>query len=406
MSVPVIFRSTDTSAGALSNAVGSLASILDQVLVTGNATQTLTSLTHAAGTITGTLAAHGYAPGDIVSISGAVEDEYNGRVTILTTPLTSTFTYAPVGGNPASSPATGTLKGNTPATKAGLGWQLIATGTNVRCYRPRFGTRFYLGIDDNVNAYECRVRGFVPQTAAGVGPGTGTEPFPTAAQQTNGLFWQKTVNTAGNRAWTIAGDDRSLFVHVNVDPTAASSASGFWNMGFFGDIGTYKSGDAYNCLIIGKITSVTSVLGDRWDTVAAGFTAATGGHYMPRTAAQTGTSISVNLYSDMTRNSAQFPGAGTPHQTTQAFPERLSGGLVLLRFHIAEPTIGPRGWLKGLWNPACSANALLQGGNGNHEEAFTGQSALAGKTFEYRHETANGTYSALVLETTPNTAWI
>lgn len=406
MSVPVIFRSTDTSAGSLSNANGSLTTILDQVLVTGNATQTLTSLTHSAGTITGTLAAHGYIVGDIVSISGAVEDEYNGRVTILTTPLTSTFTYAPVGANPASSPATGTLKGNTPATKAGLGWQLIATGTNVRCYRPRFGTRMYFGIDDNVNVYEARVRGFETQTAAGVSTATGTGPYPTAAQQTNGLTWQKTVNTAGNREWIIAGDDRSVFFHVNADPTAAGSAFGFWQLGFWGDIGTYKASDAYNNLIVGKIASVASILSDRWDTVASFNTALTGGHYMPRTAAQTGTSIGVNLYTDVVRNSSQFPGAGTINQSIQAFPERISGMMVLCRYHIVEPAIGPRGWIKGLWNPACSVNAMMQAGGPYHGDTLNGASGLLGKTFEYRHETAQSAYCAIVFETPSGATWL
>lgn len=403
MSIPVLYRSTDASAGALSNATGSLVSILDQVLITGNATQTLTSLTHAGGVISGTLAAHGYAVNDQVSISGAVEDEYNGRITIATVPTSGTFTYAPVGANPASSPATGTLKGNTPATKAGLGWQLIASGTGVRCYRARFGTRMYFGIDDNVNAYEARVRGFETQTAAGVSTATGTGPFPTAAQGTNGLFWQKTVNTAGNRPWLILGDDRAIIFQANIDPTVASSAAGFWQMGFFGDIGTYKSADAYNCLLVGKITSVATVLGDRWDVVTTGFTAATGGHYMPRTAAQTGTSVSVNLYSDVARIASGFPGLGGVNQTCQTYPERLSGMMTICRFHVFEPSIGPRGWIRGLWNPAHNTNGLVATGV-THEDGYTGSSALAGRTFEMRHIVPNGGYGACVIETPSNQA--
>ena len=62
------------------------------------------SITRTSGVATATLAAHGYAVGDKVTISGATETEYNGEQTI-TAVTTNTFSY-PVTGSPAT-PATG-----------------------------------------------------------------------------------------------------------------------------------------------------------------------------------------------------------------------------------------------------------------------------------------------------------
>lgn len=71
------------------------------------------TITSAAGTATFTTAAaepHGYSTNDVVSISGADQDEYNDDFTITVTSAT-TFTFA-VSGAPAS-PGTGTIKAST-----------------------------------------------------------------------------------------------------------------------------------------------------------------------------------------------------------------------------------------------------------------------------------------------------
>jgi hypothetical protein len=68
------------------------------------ATTAAITITRASSTATATLAAHGYANGDKVVISGAVQTEYNGTFTISNV-TTNTFDYT-VSGTPAT-PATG-----------------------------------------------------------------------------------------------------------------------------------------------------------------------------------------------------------------------------------------------------------------------------------------------------------
>lgn len=79
------------------------------VTVTGANTFTITvsgtPSSPASGTITSTLH-HKYSTGDLVTVSGASQSEYNGTVTITVTGV-GTFTYT-VAGTPAS-PATGTI---------------------------------------------------------------------------------------------------------------------------------------------------------------------------------------------------------------------------------------------------------------------------------------------------------
>lgn len=68
---------------------------------------TVSSITRsgAVATLT-TAAAHNLVVGDKVVISGATETEYNGTITVVSVPTTTTFTYA-VSGTP-TTPATGT----------------------------------------------------------------------------------------------------------------------------------------------------------------------------------------------------------------------------------------------------------------------------------------------------------
>ncbi|HEY0181250.1 MAG TPA: hypothetical protein VGC09_00445 [Rhodopila sp.] len=73
------------------------------------AQETISSLAWAAGTVTATTsAAHGYSIGQDVVISSAVPAAYNGSVTILTVPSSTTFTYA-LAANPGAATAPGVI---------------------------------------------------------------------------------------------------------------------------------------------------------------------------------------------------------------------------------------------------------------------------------------------------------
>lgn len=76
---------------------------------------TLTSLTQAAGVATGTVgaAADNPAPGDIVTIRGAAQPEYNGDFTVIANPSATTFTYGIDADASTISPATGDIQAGT-----------------------------------------------------------------------------------------------------------------------------------------------------------------------------------------------------------------------------------------------------------------------------------------------------
>lgn len=69
---------------------------------------TVSSLTYASGLVTVTFAhLHGLSTGDTVTVSGAVETDYNGTFAVTVTSTTA-LTYA-ISGTP-TTPATGTLR--------------------------------------------------------------------------------------------------------------------------------------------------------------------------------------------------------------------------------------------------------------------------------------------------------
>lgn len=72
-------------------------------------TQSVTSITRSSNTATVTTpSAHNVLEGDLITISGAGESQYNGIFTVKSAPTTTTFTYELFSGTP-TSPATGTI---------------------------------------------------------------------------------------------------------------------------------------------------------------------------------------------------------------------------------------------------------------------------------------------------------
>lgn len=66
------------------------------------------TLTSSAGTVTASCTSHGFSSGDVVSVVGANQTEYN-TTAIITVVNGNTFTYALSYGNTPASPATGTI---------------------------------------------------------------------------------------------------------------------------------------------------------------------------------------------------------------------------------------------------------------------------------------------------------
>jgi Head domain of trimeric autotransporter adhesin len=81
------------------------------VLINGNPTVTITSLTRSGATATATSVSHNLITGQEVFISGSNQAEYNGKWKITVT-SSSQFTFGPIGGLP-DTPATGTITAKT-----------------------------------------------------------------------------------------------------------------------------------------------------------------------------------------------------------------------------------------------------------------------------------------------------
>lgn len=121
------------------------------------------------------------------------------------------------------------------------------------------GTGTYFRIDDGLSYQYAGVRGYSHMTDVD----TGTNPFPTTGQATNGHFLAKrrSANRTDIGTWTIIACERSFYYMVQVyhsDQVFNNNQYGWWYLGFIGDIASYISSDPY-CAVIAAEASATSV---------------------------------------------------------------------------------------------------------------------------------------------------
>lgn len=273
-------------------------------------------------------------------------------------------------------------------SKAAAGWTIAYTGTSLRDYKQGTGSNgYYLDVVDNGpgggSFREARMRGYETMSALG----TGTQAFPTVAQASTGVFLRKS-NTADAtaRPWYCVADATCFYLFVDTgDYTGPNYSTTF----MFGDIFSYKSGDLYNTMIIGRSTEnsasgtadtlgLTSyVVG----TTPLAYTAA--GHYIDRSWTGVGGSIlSGKMSSPLAGVSAtsSYPyhvlGGGTNGSNyggSLPYPNGPDGGLELAPIYVINSG-NVRGYLKGLWAP-CHNQPL------GHTDTVTGTGNMAGKSF-------------------------
>lgn len=362
-----VYRSTNINAPTLSGTVGTGIAVLD-LLVNGTTAASVTSITRSGSVATVTTALnHGYTTGQLVTIAGANESDYNGEFTITVTGLTQ-FTYT-VANTPAT-PATGTITYRV----AGSGWTKPFTGTNLAMYRQPVGSSnaFYLRVDDATTARELGVRAY--ETASDITGGTG--PFPTVAQQATNAFWQKSsAADATARAWVLICNGPTFYFWVQTTANSRGNTTG-GQMYAFGDFTTYKTGDTFNTLIQSQVTTVTLN-----DTICATAQAAintaylnvsAAGFWAARSHTQLGSSVVLGRHTDVakTANTAIIGSNGI------GYPSPVDGGLYVAPIFVHETALSVlRGQMNGVWAP-CHNRALSDG------DTFTGTGTLAGKTFE------------------------
>ena len=239
------FVSGTAAAPVLSGTAGAMIALLDAVLINGYGSLTATSLVVTSSVATMTFgSAHSFLVDSIILVEGVgTPAELNGEKRVVSV-TTNTVTFAATG--TSDQTATGTIT----AKMAPCGWTKIYSGTNLAAYKSNAidGTGCVLKIDDT-GTTTCRVMGY--ESMSNITTGVGL--FPTAGQQSGGLYWPKSTaaSTAG-RYWQIFADDRVIYffsVPAIIDATYAGCVF------CFGDLNSVKSNDPYSCLISGSTGS-------------------------------------------------------------------------------------------------------------------------------------------------------
>jgi hypothetical protein len=352
-----MFRSTDGGAPVLSGTAGALLAVLDAVLVSGYGGGTPTSITCSDATATLTYPAHGFSEGDVVSISGCDQAEYNGDVVIANV-TGNTFDFT-VTGSPAT-PATGTIT----FKKAPAGWTKPYANTNLAAYLMGGGSGALLRVDDSPAQFP-RVCGYSAMTDVN----TGSNKFPSEAQFSGGLYWVKSsAASATARPWMIVGNDR--FFHVWVDFDTYQNGQYY----YFGDAVSYVTGDAYNAVLTaGSSAAITS----NWSSQVQNIGTTTAANYMAGSYTQVAASIAVGRNVSHMTGLAESENIGRAPTTSRVpYPNPCDGGAYLSPVWLHESNKALRGHVPGLWALASASTRPLSQG-----DIIDGGGAMAGRRF-------------------------
>lgn len=252
--MPIVFSSLEQGAPVLNNAAAAMIAALDACLVTGFNVQNVSSVSvsNNVATIT-TTAAHGYLAqgmwtaggsetvvGNRVTLSDMATAALNADFTVLSVPSPTTFTVAVTLPN-------GSYTGSSPQVKrTPLGWSKphSAAGKAVYARTSPQASAQMLRVAET--ATDVRVIGV--ESATGVD--NYTNPFPTPAQASNGYRFSKGANSSTAKNWVIVGDEFGFYLIVDWSEWTSFSTSSFGYFAYyFGDIKSFKAGDAYHCTL-------------------------------------------------------------------------------------------------------------------------------------------------------------
>lgn len=332
--------SSMTGAPVISSTQGSLIAGLKAFLVTGWGTKAVDSAAVSNGMCrltfaSGKSAAEVHA---VITVAGASPSALNGeqRVTAVANGWVEFKTDLPDG------PVTGSIS----FKMSGLGWEEVFSKTNVSVFRatdPR-GTRAYLRVDDS-NASFARVQMFESMNDVDTGVGVA----PSAA---GGFYWHKrqAANATGTY-WVLIGDSQGFYITAapsnGSTPTSMSIGA---TTRYFGDIRSYRSGDAWCAYLSGALSS-SVVIGE-----GCAFQDVTqGSRVIARAYHGIGGAINVSriAFGD-TAKSGDSSMLGE-------FPSKGPNGLHLSPVLVLEGTAGPRGKLPGAYHcPQSKLSAVFK----------------------------------------------
>jgi hypothetical protein len=251
---------------------------------------------------------------------------------------------------------------------ASLGWAKAFAGTNKAVYRAPDGTRFYLRVQDDGPGARVGGQARVVAYESMTDVDTGADPYPTAAQRANGLLWDKSATTdATARAWSLVGDGKRFALLVQ--GAGHSSYLDKWDCWFFGDILSYKLGDAYHSMLVGHTTTEGNAQAQSVATLlASGLSTAALGHYLCRRDDSITKSVPVGVVGDYAVASHNTCGGASNYPIP--YPDPVSGKLLVapLRvFHAGTTQYVVRGLVPGVHdvlhnNPLADQDTFTLGG--------------------------------------------
>lgn len=330
------FHSAMTGAPTLSGTAGSLIAVLDACLVDGFNLKTADSVVVASSVATFSISTGigAIEVDSIVLLAGATPSGLNGEKRVLSV-TANTFTFDATG--ISDQTATGTITGKL----ASAGWAKTYSATNLAVYRSSdvAGTRMYLRVDDT-GTTNARVVAYEAMTDVN----TGTMPFPTSAQQSGGYYWPKASAANGTaRAWTVVADGRTFWLHTHTATTNLGYAG--WTGGF-GDFNSYKSGDAYSCMLLGTTTDLSASTGVTQQAISYCYatTLTNAGTAVARSFTTLGGSILPCRRAESYMGSDNYSGASSANAS---YPNGPDNSLVLSRILLLETTPHIRGVIRG-----------------------------------------------------------
>lgn len=362
------FASTDPGAPALSGSAGSQLAIVKTCLVDGRGAGAVATLVVAAGIATANYSAgHPFAVGSVGLFAGATPVELNGEKRILSVSTTAVTFAAP-------GVADGAATGSITSKLAAAGWQQLYAGTNMAALKPSVpeATGCVLRIDDT-GTTSARLRGYESMTAASAGVGL----FPTDAQLSGGVWWGKS-DTANTTAcpWRMWSNGRAVLMWISPASAAADQVTG--QLYVFGDYVSYRSGDAYSCLLTGG-TAFSDVSASA--NTFAGCLGYGNGYYSPASAfvarGPLGVGGSLNVRKLSASNSAAaYSGTAAYNTNVFMYPNVADNALRLAPLELYHPNYGLLGRVPGVYHCAQTLGESFATG-----DEFLGEGVYAGKKF-------------------------
>lgn len=312
------YQSSDTGAPTLNNAPGSMAEVLRSCLVLGYNPKSVTSIAVSNGVATATCAGHGYSGtlGKLVLLAGAGQPLLNGRKQ-LTSVSTNAFTFA------AAGVPDGTYTGAITARRAPLGWAEQHSATNVAIFARSTpeATAMLLRIDDTNVAPASAAAARVLMLESATDANTFEGRTPTEARLAGGQYWLKGADDVAAKGWILVGDGLRFYFF-----TLHNAAATEYYCHGFGDLRSYRAGDAFACFLAGHRSTNALNSGAFQQSNPLNFTAEDAAFMVARPSNQLGSGARLNAIgiSPVAASNAVAGSSSYP-----AYPSPVDNGCVL-----------------------------------------------------------------------------